>query len=63
MKVLRLKPELMTVIINIQMMNEKINKSYNPFKDFSRLELRSESELYDEQDSLINLYNDSLKTN
>ncbi len=63
MKTLTTHPEMMTVICNIQDMNERIDKSYNKFKDFRRLAQRDESDLYNEQDNLIVLYNDSLKTN
>lgn len=61
MKTLSNTPALMTVIINIQMMSEKINPYYNKYKDFKRLEKLSEDELYDIQDTLIPLYNKSIK--
>ena len=57
MHTLKTMPELMTVIINIQMMKEKINPMYNAREDFKTLELLSEDELWEEQEGLIPEYN------
>ena len=61
MKTLTKNPEFMTVICNIQIMNEKINPKYNSIKDFKRLNNLSVLDLYDEQDRIIKLYNNTFK--
>jgi len=61
MKTLQKNPEFMTVIINIQMINEKITPGYDKFKDFKRLDNLSILDLYEEQDKTIKLYNDTFK--
>ena len=57
MKTLASAPYLMTVIINIQTMNSKINGLYDPQKDFKRLEKMTEDELHEEQNNLVTHYN------
>jgi hypothetical protein len=57
MKTLKNAPYLMTVIINIQTMNKKINVLYNSDKDFKRLEKMTEDQLHEEQNNLVPLYN------
>jgi hypothetical protein len=61
MKTLQKNPESMTVIINIQMMNEKINPKYNRIRDFKRLNNLSVLDLYEEQDKTIIEYNKTFK--
>ena len=61
MKTLKTNPDLMTVICNIQAMNEKIDPSYNGCNDFKRLEKLTENELYNMQDELIPAYNNAVK--
>ena len=62
--VLYRKPYLMTVVCNIQDMRAKINpKYYDRIEDFKNLEKMDEDELYQLQDELIHLYNESLKSN
>ncbi len=57
---LKTNPELMTVIVNVQMMRTKIHGGYNPAEDFESLSNLTETELYELQDALIPLYNNSL---
>lgn len=64
MSTLKTNPELMTVIINIQTMREKMNakhgNKYDKELDFSRLEIMSGEELYHVQGVLIPHYNQSI---
>lgn len=57
MKAIYKNPEFMTVIINIQMMNTKINPKYDGAKDFKRLNNLTVLDLYEEQDKTIIEYN------
>jgi hypothetical protein len=54
-------PELMTVICNIQAMNQRINPNYKWDKDFKRLEKMTGKELRKEQNELVPLYNATFK--
>jgi hypothetical protein len=62
MKTFTKNPEFMTVICNIQMMNEKINPLYNSIKDFKRLNNLTVLDLYEEQDETIKKYNQTFKS-
>ena len=57
MKALQKDPAFMTVICNIQTMNEKINSNYDRIKDFKRLNNLSVLDLYNEQDRVVIEYN------
>jgi hypothetical protein len=61
MKTLQKNPEFMTVIINIQMMNKKIDPKYNEVKDFKRLNNLDVLSLYREQDETIIKYNQTFQ--
>jgi hypothetical protein len=63
MKTLKTSPELMTVIINIQLMREKINANYDKHSDFKHLEKLTDDELYELQNSLIPEYNKTFNSN
>lgn len=56
-----LTEEAMTVIINIQCMNTKINENYNTIEDFYNLQWKNIDDLRQMQDNLIPLYNESIK--
>jgi len=55
--ILKQKPYLMDVIINIQTMKSKINPTYDPYSDFKNLNQLTEEQLYRLQDRLILEYN------
>jgi vacuolar-type H+-ATPase subunit B/Vma2 len=57
MKTLKSNPELMTVIINIQTMKDKIYPYYDKLTDFKLLENLPEEQLYRIQDNCIKDYN------
>jgi len=59
MKTLKNTPELMNVIINIQLMKEKIYPYYNKFEDFKILAKLPEEQLYRIQDNCIKDYNET----
>ena len=54
----------MTCICNIQNMNEYIHGlNYDRIKDFKRLEKLTDDELFDEQNSIIPMYNEKVNLN
>jgi hypothetical protein len=57
----RVTPEQMNVIVNIQMMKNKIDPAYDWTKHYKRLHKLSVDELRAEQERLIPLYNEAVK--
>jgi hypothetical protein len=59
--IVKQKPYMMDVIINIQTMKSKINSAYDPYSDFKNLNQLTEEQLYRLQDRLILEYNKTVK--
>lgn len=61
MNTIKNNPNLMTVIINIQNMKNKIYPFYDKIEDFKLLEKLPEEQLYTIQDNCIKDYNKTFK--